>query len=84
MNLRLVRDAISHDTVECLTELLEMARLGDLTGLAFCATLKGKRYLVNTAGYAYQNPTFTRGMLCALDDELSIKINSRADASRTF
>ena len=84
MNIRLVRDTISHDVVECLQELLALAEAGALTGLAFGATLRGKRFIVNTAGYAHENPTFTRGMLCALDDELRLAVQERADASPTL
>ena len=68
--ITLVPDSISHDTVQCLEQLLEQARGGQITGLAYAATVKPKRYIVNTAGEAHQNPTLARGMVRALDDEL--------------
>lgn len=66
----LVRDHISRDTVEALEQLLAMAQRGHITGIAFAAMLKRRRYLVNVAGEAFTDPTLARGSLCALDDEL--------------
>lgn len=62
--------AMSVDTVECLRELLTEARQGDLIGLAFCAMYRRRKYLVDTTGEAFRNPTFARGMTAALDDLL--------------
>jgi hypothetical protein len=70
----LVRDNISTDTVQCLDTLLEQARKGEVIGLAFVAILKRRNYVVNTAGEAHRNPTFARGCVGALDDELGRRI----------
>lgn len=70
----LVPDEISSDTVECLKMLLRQARKGEVTGIAFCAVLKRKAFIVNTAGTAHSDPTFTRGMMLALDDQLGAKV----------
>lgn len=67
----LIPDTVSTDTVECLKLLLRRARRGEVIGLAYCAVLKQRNYIVNTAGVAYQSPTFARGMVAALDDQLS-------------
>ena len=67
---------MSRDTVEALEDLLRRAQAGELTGIAFAAILKRKRYIVNTAGAAHRFPTFTRGMLRALDDELARQVNA--------
>lgn len=67
----LVPDTVSTDTVECLQLLLRRARRGEVIGLAYCAVLKQRSYIVNTAGVAYESPTFARGMVAALDDQLS-------------
>lgn len=72
----LVPDHISHDTVECLKMLLKQARQGEIIGLAYAAMLKQRSYVVNTAGEAYDSPTFTRGMVAALDDQLAGRIRS--------
>lgn len=62
--------ALSTDTVECLEDLLDEARRGELIGLAFAAMYRRRRYFVETAGEAYRNPTFARGMVDALHDLL--------------
>lgn len=77
----LVTDTVSTNTVDCAQDLLRMAQAGELRGLAFCAILRGNNYIVNTAGEAHRNPTFTRGMVAALDDSLSHRIHNREDGS---
>lgn len=67
---RLLPDTVSNDTVECLALLLRRARAGEVIGLAFCAMLKQRAFIVNTAGEAHRSPVFARGMVAALDDEL--------------
>lgn len=67
---RLVPDAISTDITQALEEMLAMARRGELIGIAFAGILKRRSYFVNTAGEAHRNPTFARGCVSALDDEL--------------
>lgn len=79
MPFNLVRDMVSHDTVQALEHLLDAARHGHITGLAFACTLKGKRFITNTAGTCYHEPSFTRGLLLALDDELARMVQERAD-----
>ena len=70
----LVPDGISNDTVEALAQLQGMAQRGELIGFAFAAMLKRRRYFVNVAGEAFRNPTFARGCVSALDDELGLRI----------
>jgi hypothetical protein len=74
---RLVPDKISHDTVEALQELLALARTGDLIGVAYAGMLKRRGYIVDSAGEAYRNPTFSRGMVCALDDHFGSRVGGR-------
>lgn len=71
----LISDAVSNDTIECLQLLLRRARRGEVIGLAYCAMLKQRAYIVNTAGAAHESPTFARGMVAALDDSLSNRIH---------
>ena len=66
----LAPDSISHDTIEALRVLLKDAEKGEVIGLAFAVMYKGRDYIVNTAGEAHRSPTFTRGMVQALDDHL--------------
>ena len=70
----LVPDSVSHDIVQCLEELLHQARKGELIGLAYAGMIKRRGYITNSAGEAHRNPTFARGMVAALDDELSTRI----------
>lgn len=73
----LMPDVISKDVIDTLQELLALARRGHLIGLAFAAMYKDRSYVVNTAGEADRNPTFTRGMLLALDDQLATEITKK-------
>lgn len=75
----LIPDAISTDTVKCLQLLLTRAKRGEVIGLAYCAMLKQRAYIVNTAGVAHESPTFARGMVAALDDSLSNRIHKRGE-----
>lgn len=75
----LVADSVSTDTIECLQLLLRRARKGEVIGLAYCAMLKQRAYIVNTAGVAHESPTFARGMVAALDDALSNRIHRRGE-----
>jgi hypothetical protein len=70
----LVPDLVSHDTVEALELLLSEARRGEVIGIAYVAMLKRRAFIVNSAGEAHRNPTFTRGMIRALDDQLGQRI----------
>lgn len=75
----LIPDRVSTDTVECLQLLLKRARRGEVIGIAYCAMLKQREYIVNTAGVAHESPTFARGMVAALDDSLSNRIHNRGE-----
>jgi hypothetical protein len=74
----LIADTISTDTVECLQQLLRQAKKGELMGLAYVGMLKRRGYIVNTAGEAHRNPTFARGMVAALDDQLAVRIRGES------
>lgn len=77
MPYRLVPDNLSHDTIEALTALLEGAKAGEITGIAFACTLRKTRYITNVAGYCYQNPTHARGMVAFLGDQLAGLVHKR-------
>ena len=73
--LRLVSvDAVSHDTVACLRDLLARAERGEVIGVAYAAMHQRRRYTVHTCGEAARNPTFARGMVDALGDELAKRV----------
>ena len=65
------------ETIECLETLLERAKKGEVIGIAFAAMIKQRGYIANTSGECYRNPTFTRGMIAALDDHLERLAASR-------
>lgn len=73
----LVLDGLSHDVIECLAQLLHDAESGELLGFACAAMYKGRRYIVDVAGECYRSPTFTRGLVAVLDDELSNLVRGR-------
>jgi len=75
----LIPDEVSHDTVDCLETLLRHARRGDVIGIAFAAALKQRAYITNSAGECHRNPTFARGMVAALDDQLAGRIRGGHD-----
>ena len=59
------------DTVRALEELLADAKAGNLIGVAYVAMRQPSYYSIGIAGETRRSPTFTRGMLCRLDDELA-------------
>lgn len=67
----LIPDSISHDTRACLEQLKAEAEAGDVIGIAYAVMYRGRHYIVNTAGELHRNPTFARGAVAVLDDELS-------------
>jgi len=73
---RLVPDDISADVVECLEQLHTHAAQGQIYGVAFVVMYKGRRYIANSAGECARNPTFTRGLVAALDDHLRDKMRA--------
>lgn len=70
----LIEDTVSNDTVEALRTLYEQAKKGEVIGIAYAAMLRRRGYIVNTAGEAHRSPTYSRGMLRALDDKLAMRI----------
>lgn len=74
VKLAITPDSISHDTVECLEQLLEQAKAGTAIGIAYVVMYRRRRYAADTAGEAFRNPTFARGMVRALDDQLSERV----------
>jgi len=77
MPYRLIPDLLSHDSVEALETLLAYAKEGEVTGVAFVATLKKQRYITNVAGYCRRHPTHTRGMVAFLGDQLAGLVHAK-------
>jgi len=77
MPYRLVPDNISRDVIEALQTLLQLAKEGEVTGIAFAVTLRRQRYITNVAGHCYDHPTFARGMVAFLSDQLAALAHGR-------
>ena len=71
--LRLV-DPVSRDTVARLRDLLELAERGEVVGLAYAAMRRGRKYTVHVCGEAERSPTYARGMVDALQDEIGRRV----------
>ena len=72
--LHLVAPAVSRDTVSCLRDLLARAERGEVIGVAYAAMQRGRKYTVHVCGEADRQPTFARGMVDALGDELKSRV----------
>ena len=77
MPLRLVKAKIADDVVTALEQLLEGAKRGEITGIAFAVTLKRERFFTDVAGHCYTNPSYARGIVAFLSDELAGIVHSR-------
>lgn len=75
--LRLVDPKVSIEAVEAVEHLLEQIRRGDVIGVAWVAMHRNNAYSVDIAGETRKAPTFTRGMLAALDDQLADIVRPR-------
>ncbi len=82
--MHLVRDQVSRDLQQTCEQLLTAVLGGQITGLAFACTLRGKRYFVNVSGALAKDPTFARGCVAALDDELARMVQGKADSDTTI
>jgi len=83
MPYKLIRDHISHDTVEACRQILEGAVSGEIVGITFGLMLKRRRFIVNAAGECLRDPTFSRGMIAAMDDELRDLVQDNTGTGNT-
>ena len=72
-----VKGTVSRDTVAALERLLHEAQKGEITGIAFVCARPHSRYVTDVAGSCYENPTFARGMVSFLADELAGLVHRR-------
>lgn len=77
--LQVVPPSVDRGTVEFLEDLLEMARRGELIGVAAVAMLKKREFITNATGETSRNPVFARGMLRVLDDQLADRIHGHGN-----
>ncbi len=69
------RSPVDHNTMEALTQLLEMARRGDLIGVAFVG-MRTEGFFIDTAGEADRNLAFAAGCVSALSADLIRRMSS--------
>ena len=79
---QLVKDNIAHDVVAALENLLLGAKSGDINGIAFAVSLPGMHHFTDVAGTFYTNPTFARGAVAFLSDELADLAHEQARDSQ--
>lgn len=84
MSPKLVRDHISHELAEAFDQMAAMVREGTIVGAVFGVALRGRKYHVNVAGTLARDPTFARGVVAALDDELMVMVQGRANSDTTL
>jgi hypothetical protein len=65
---------VSADTIEACRQLYEMAKNGEVLGLAFVAQLPTRRFFSETAGEMARDLTFARGAVACLHDSLGRQI----------
>lgn len=67
----------SHETVQCLRELLREAEAGELIGVAWVSMYRRRVWDRRSCGEAHRNPAWTVGMLQAYSVKLSNDINEQ-------
>lgn len=82
--MQLLRDPISTDTIEAFAKLLEGAMEGKYVGAVIGVIRPRRRYTVHCIGDACRNPTFARGVVQAIDDELRYSIHGDDLHETTF
>jgi hypothetical protein len=73
--IALVADGISRETEDALEQLLRMAKLKQLKGIAFAAMVvdrHGRRCFTNATGEMYRSPIWARGVVSDLHDALGL------------
>lgn len=74
----LVETSVSLDSLNSVLALLDQIRSKEVVGVAFIAIYRGSdEYTLDLAGEAKHRPTFVRGALKNLDDQLAILTAAR-------
>ena len=83
-DLRLVPPSpppVCTETIEALERLLDGARRGQFVGIAYAVTTAKHEYMVDTIGAFRSDPTYARGAIAALDDELRELVHEGAGSA---
>lgn len=70
MPLELVPEPVPRETIEALETILERARAGKYVGFVIGLQRPRRKFTVYCVGASCDNPTWSRGMCLAIDDEL--------------
>lgn len=62
---------IDREVYDHLAGMLDAAKAGEVIGIAYAVIYRGRHFIVEVAGELRRNPTFARGCVAALDDDLS-------------
>ena len=71
INLMLVKNNISQDTIDALEYLLYEARRGECIGFAYAALMKYRTCVVDTTGEANRNPLLAAGVVSMLSNDIA-------------
>jgi hypothetical protein len=71
-----MNEYICRETELALNRLAELARNGQLIGVAFVGVLRGRRFTTGWVGEAGRDPVFTIGALDHLHDDLLNRTNA--------
>ena len=74
---QLVEAKICEETIGALEQILAGARSGAVNGIAFAASLRDLSYITDATGYCREHPTFARGMVALLSDEIAAVARER-------
>jgi hypothetical protein len=67
---RVVAENPSSDTAQVLSELMELAKTGELIGFAFVSLYRRRRVQTGATGEASRSPVFTLGAVRILEQNL--------------
>lgn len=76
--VQLIHQSSSHEVVQVLTGLLEVARAGQMNGIIFGASFGGAKFFVDAAGTLHRNPVTALGVSAMLTAELEHRIRHKA------
>jgi hypothetical protein len=69
----LVRPLADQDTIKVLADLLELAKRGEIVGLAYVALHKGCGYSSDVVGSVRNSPLLARGLASTLWEQIPVR-----------
>lgn len=76
--IQLVPAQPSHELIDVLSGLLDMAKSGSMNGLVFGASLKGSQFYCDAAGDLHRKPMVALGVAQMLSAEMLHQIRRKA------